>query len=119
MNGSGSPSGYHLLRLARECDAVFEAVLDLTGHRKARLAIDLHAAEVSIARAMGALEILKRQDQPLAPHVVQTDIQIVRASELSAARLRWGTRAGASGISRGDFSDFPDCHVSPLPISAV
>lgn len=61
MNGSGSPSGYHLLRLARECDAVFEVMLDLTGHPEARLAFDLHAAEVAIARAMGAFEALRRQ----------------------------------------------------------
>jgi hypothetical protein len=61
MNGSGSPNGYHLLRLARECNAVFEAMLDLTGHQEARLAVDLHAAEVAIAKAMGAFEILRRQ----------------------------------------------------------
>lgn len=61
MNGTGSPSGYHLLRLARECDAVFEVIVDLTSHPDARLGVDLHAAEVAIARAMGAFENLKRQ----------------------------------------------------------
>ncbi|WP_147391963.1 MULTISPECIES: hypothetical protein [Paracoccus] len=61
MNGSGSPSGYHLLRLARECDAVFEVLLDFTDHPEARLGFDLHAAEVAIARAMGAFEALRRQ----------------------------------------------------------
>lgn len=61
MNGSGCPSGYHLLRLARESDAVFEAMLDLADRPEARLGFDLHAAEVAIARAMGAFEALKRQ----------------------------------------------------------
>lgn len=61
MNGGGCPSGYHLLRLARECDAVFEVIVDLTEHQEARLGTDLHAAEVAIARAMGAFEVLKRQ----------------------------------------------------------
>lgn len=61
INGSGSPSGYHLIRLARECDAVFDVMLDLTDHPEARLGVDLHAAEVAIARAMGAFETLRRQ----------------------------------------------------------
>jgi len=61
MNASGSPSGYHLLRLARECDAVFEVMLDFTDRHEARLGVDLHAAEVAIARAMGAFETLRRQ----------------------------------------------------------
>jgi hypothetical protein len=61
INGLGSPSGYHLLRLARECDAVFEVVLDLTDRQEAKLGVDLHAAEVAIARAMGAFETLRRQ----------------------------------------------------------
>jgi hypothetical protein len=61
MSGSGSPCGYHLLRLARECDAVFEVILDLTSRQEARLGVDLHAAEVAIARAMGAFETLRRQ----------------------------------------------------------
>lgn len=61
INGSGSPSGYHLMRLARECDAIFEVILDFTDHQEARLGVDLHAAEVAIARAMGAFETLKRQ----------------------------------------------------------
>lgn len=59
MNGSGSPSGYHLLRLAHECDTVFEVMLDLTGRPEARLGMDLHAAEVAIARAMRAFETLR------------------------------------------------------------
>jgi hypothetical protein len=65
MNGSSSPSGYHLLRLARECDAVFEAMIDLSGHQEARLGVDLHAAEVAIARAMGVFETLRRQRSTL------------------------------------------------------
>jgi hypothetical protein len=65
LSGSGSPSGYHLLRLARECDALFEVMLDLTGHQEARLGVDLHAVEVAIARAMGAFETLRRQKSAL------------------------------------------------------
>ena len=61
INGSGSPSGYHLLRLARECDAAFDVILNLTDRPEAKLGTDLHAAEVAIAKAMGAFEILKRQ----------------------------------------------------------
>lgn len=67
MNGSGSPSGYHLLRLARESDGVFDVILDLTGRQEAKLSADLHAAEVAIAKAMGAIEMLKRQKSRLVP----------------------------------------------------
>lgn len=61
INGSSAPSGYHLLRLARECNIVFEAMLDLTNHPEAKLGVDLHAVEVAIAKATGTFETLRRQ----------------------------------------------------------
>lgn len=61
INGLVGPSGHHLICLARESRAVTEAVLRLANRAELSLALDIHAAEVALARAMGALEILRRQ----------------------------------------------------------
>lgn len=61
INGLVGPSGYHLVCLARESQGVMEAVLQVTNRAELMLALDIHAAEVALAKAMGALEILRRQ----------------------------------------------------------
>jgi hypothetical protein len=60
LQGVGGPSGIHLIHLARESDAVLEAVLQLAERPELVLGVDLHAAEVALAKAAGALELLKR-----------------------------------------------------------
>jgi hypothetical protein len=61
MSGTASPSGYHLICLAQECDAVLAAMLVMSGRSELALAADLHAVEVALAKAAGAFEVLKRQ----------------------------------------------------------
>jgi hypothetical protein len=64
MNGFGAPNGFHLVCLARESEAVLSAVLALSGRGDFVLSADLHAVEVALAKATGALEVLKRQHRP-------------------------------------------------------
>lgn len=61
MNGTAGPSGYHLICLARESDAVLAAMLNMSGRTELALSADVHAVEVALAKAMGAVEVLKRQ----------------------------------------------------------
>lgn len=61
INGHVGPSGHHLVCLARESRGVTEAVLRLANRSELGLALDIHAAEVALARAMGTLEALRRQ----------------------------------------------------------
>lgn len=61
LNGDVGPSGHHLMRLARESDAVLSALLTMAARPELALAIDLHAVEVALAKASGAFEILRRQ----------------------------------------------------------
>lgn len=61
LNGDVGPSGHHLMRLARESDAVLSAVLTMAARPELALAIDLHAVEVALAKASGAFEVLRRQ----------------------------------------------------------
>ncbi|QAY78080.1 hypothetical protein [Sphingosinicella sp. BN140058] len=61
LSGAAGPSGYHLVRLARESDAVLGIVLTLSGRPELSLSTDIHAVEVALAKASGALERLKRQ----------------------------------------------------------
>jgi hypothetical protein len=61
LTGVVGPSGHHLMRLARESDAVLAAVLTMSERPELALATDLHAVEVAIAKASGAFEILRRQ----------------------------------------------------------
>ena len=61
IHGTSGPSGAHLIYLARESPSVWEAVCDWTGHPEAILALDIHASEVALAQAIGALERLKRR----------------------------------------------------------
>lgn len=61
LNGDVGPSGHHLVRLARESDAVLSAVLTMAARPELGLAHDLHAVEVALAKASGAFEVLRRQ----------------------------------------------------------
>ncbi len=61
LNGVAGPSGYYLMALARESDAVLSAVLEMTDRPDLAIAIDLHAVEVALAKASGAFEVLRRQ----------------------------------------------------------
>jgi hypothetical protein len=61
MGGTFGPSGYHLVCLARESEAVLAVVLAMCGRAELALSADVHAVEVALAKAAGALEVLKRQ----------------------------------------------------------
>lgn len=61
MHGDGAPSGAHLIDLARGSERVMELLLELTGRSDLLVAVDIHAVEVALARATGAVETLKRQ----------------------------------------------------------
>ncbi len=61
LNGVVGPSGRHLVRLARESDAVLSTVLTMAARPELALATDLHAVEVALAKASGAFEVLRRQ----------------------------------------------------------
>lgn len=61
INGLIGPSGHHLMCLASKSEAVLGAIVSMTARPELVLAADLHAVEVAIAKASGALEILKRQ----------------------------------------------------------
>lgn len=61
MSGSAGPSGYHLICLARESNAVLAAMLAMSGRAELVLSADVHAVEVALAKAAGALAVLKRQ----------------------------------------------------------
>lgn len=61
LSGAVGPSGHHLMRLARNSDAVLSGVLMMTARPELALALDLHAVEVALARASGAFEVLRRR----------------------------------------------------------
>jgi len=61
MSGAAGPSGYHLICLARESNAVLAAMLAMSGRAELALSADVHAVEVALAKAAGALAVLKRQ----------------------------------------------------------
>lgn len=64
LNGAACPSGYHLLCLARESDAVLAAILSLSGRPELALSVDIRAVEMALARASGAIAVLKRERTP-------------------------------------------------------
>jgi hypothetical protein len=61
LNGAVGPSGHHLVGLARHSDAVLSAMTAMTGRPELMLGADIHAVEVALAKASGALEVLRRQ----------------------------------------------------------
>jgi hypothetical protein len=61
MSGAAAPSGYNLICLAGRSDAVLGAMLAMSGRHELALATDIHAVEVALAKASGAIELLKRQ----------------------------------------------------------
>lgn len=64
LHGEVNPSGYHLVCLAAQSEAVLTAVLTLAGRLDLVLTQDVHAVEVALAQAAGAIERLKRQRAP-------------------------------------------------------
>lgn len=61
INGSGGVSGVHLIQLARQSDEVWRMILQLSTRGEAALGFDIHAVEVALSRALGNIEVLKRQ----------------------------------------------------------
>lgn len=61
LNGAASPSGYHLICLARESNSVLAAMLSLSGRSELALSADIHAVEVALARAAKAISTLRRE----------------------------------------------------------
>lgn len=61
IGGAVGPSGLHLVCLARQSDAVMAAFLAMSERQDLHLTADIHAVEVALAKASGALEIVKRQ----------------------------------------------------------
>lgn len=61
LNGSASPSGYHLVCLARESDAVLGAMLSLSGRPELALSADIRAIEAALASAATAIARLRRE----------------------------------------------------------
>jgi hypothetical protein len=61
LNGAASPSGYHLLCLARESDAVLDAMLSLSGRPELALSVDIRAVEAALTKALGAIAALRGQ----------------------------------------------------------
>lgn len=64
VHAIGGPSGRHLISLMGQSDAVLTMVLELSGRTELLVRTDIHAVEVALAKATGALEILKRQSSP-------------------------------------------------------
>ena len=61
LNGAASPSGFHLVCLARESNAVLAALLSLSGRAELALSADIHAVEVALARAARAIAVLRHE----------------------------------------------------------
>lgn len=61
INGGGGVSGLHLLCLARQSDAVWELVAEISCRHEAAIGFEVHAVEVALSKALGAIELLKRQ----------------------------------------------------------
>jgi len=61
IHGGGGMSGIHLILLARHSDPVWRLVLELSAREEAALGFEVHAVEVALAKAAGAIETLKRQ----------------------------------------------------------
>ena len=60
LAGSRAPSGAQLILLARNSDAVLDEVLRLCGRDHCRVAIDLEAAELALAKASALLRALRQ-----------------------------------------------------------
>jgi len=61
INGGGGMSAVNLILLARHSDPVWRLVLELSSREEAALGFEVHAVEVALAKATGAIETLKRQ----------------------------------------------------------
>jgi len=60
LNGASSPSGCHLVRLARESDAVLGVILSSSGRSELALSVNLRAVELALAKASGAVAALRQ-----------------------------------------------------------
>jgi hypothetical protein len=61
IHGGGGMSGLHLVQLARHSDPVWRLLLELSDREESALSFEVHAVEVALSKAMGAMEVLKRQ----------------------------------------------------------
>ena len=61
IHGGGGMSGLHLIQLMRHSDPVWSLVLELSAREEAAVSFEVHAVEVALAKATGAIEVLKRQ----------------------------------------------------------
>lgn len=61
LNGRTSPSGVHLLMLAANCPPVMTAVLALTGHPEAALAIEIEAVEERLEAVLKVARSLRTE----------------------------------------------------------
>ena len=67
LSGTASPSGYHLVCLARESDAVLAVILASSGRNEFALSANVRAVELALVRASAAVATLKRQQGRHAP----------------------------------------------------
>lgn len=61
LNGRTSPSGVHLVVLAANCQPVMTAVLALTGHAEAALAIEIEAVEERLEAVLKVARSLRTE----------------------------------------------------------
>lgn len=61
ISGNGGVSGANLLLLASRSDAIWRTVLELAIRNEAAVGFEIHAVEVALSRALGSIELIKRQ----------------------------------------------------------
>ncbi|MEC3910051.1 hypothetical protein U5A82_06045 [Sphingobium sp. CR2-8] len=61
INGATGPNGHHLVALSARSERVLAVFLQMCGREELLLTLDIHAAEVALAKASGAFEVLRRQ----------------------------------------------------------
>jgi hypothetical protein len=62
LHGRSSPNGRHLILLATHCRAVMAAMLRLSGHSRAALAVDLETVEDSLEALLGIARKMRSDD---------------------------------------------------------
>lgn len=63
LHGKVSPSGRHLICLAKNSPMVMTALLDLTGHPELQLGLKLHEIELGMSQALAQVRSMTHQDQ--------------------------------------------------------
>ena len=61
ISGGGGVSGLHLVHLARHSDVVWRLIVALASREEEAIGFEVHAVEVALSKALGAIETLKRQ----------------------------------------------------------